>query len=378
MRFINALGLIPLVAGHTIMTTLYVDGENQGDGVCIRMNRDPEHATFPIEPLANDAMACGYSGETASTRICPAAQGSTLTFEFREYADGSKPGSIDESHKGPCAVYMKRVLHADADNNAAGPGWFKIWELDYDSSDGKWCTEKLIENNGFLSAKVPNGIEPGPYLVRTELLALHAAQDDPRDPQFYVGCAQVFVEGVVGSGDKVRLTKGNTVTIDASTYDLSLPGLTFNIYETPLALPYPMYGPAIYTGSSSSAASSGTGNVMTQVRGLKPAGCILQRDDWCGFEVSEYSDQTGCWASSKECWDQADVCWNTAPPTGNKNCQIWQDKCTNIDKNCEAGNWTGPPNKGKVLTPAFSKVGGSIEPFTKGATSSRKHRRSSH
>jgi hypothetical protein len=59
MRFLNALGLIPLVAGHTIMTTLYVDGENQGDGVCIRMNRDPEHATFPIEPLANDAMACG-------------------------------------------------------------------------------------------------------------------------------------------------------------------------------------------------------------------------------------------------------------------------------------------------------------------------------
>jgi hypothetical protein len=59
MRLLNALGLIPLVAGHTIMTTLYVDGENQGDGVCIRMNRDPEHATFPIEPLANDAMACG-------------------------------------------------------------------------------------------------------------------------------------------------------------------------------------------------------------------------------------------------------------------------------------------------------------------------------
>ncbi|KAL2840659.1 glycosyl hydrolase family 61-domain-containing protein [Aspergillus pseudoustus] len=383
MRFLNALGLIPLVAGHTMMSTLYVDGENQGDGACIRMHRDPEHATFPIEPLANDAMACGYDGEIASSRICPASQGSTLTFEFREYADGSKPGSIDESHKGPCAVYMKRVLHADADNNAAGPGWFKIWELDYDSSDSKWCTEKLIDNNGFLSVVVPTGIEPGPYLVRTELLALHAAQDDPADPQFYVGCAQVFVKGALGSGEKVRIAAPtDTVTIDKSTYDLDVPGLTFNIYATPLALPYPMYGPAVYNPSAAATSSSraNTGTQMTQVRGLKPAGCILQRDDWCGFEVSDYSDQDGCWASSKECWKQADVCWNTAPPTGNKNCQLWQDKCTNIDNNCEAGNWTGPPNKGKVLTPAFKEAGGSLEPFTKGSSSKKMmmHRRRAH
>lgn len=57
--FSLALGFLPLVAGHTLMTTLYVDGENQGDGVCIRMNRNAEKATFPISPLANDAMACG-------------------------------------------------------------------------------------------------------------------------------------------------------------------------------------------------------------------------------------------------------------------------------------------------------------------------------
>lgn len=50
---------IPLVAGHTLMTNLYVDGENQGAGVCVRQHRDPAEATFPISPLASDAMACG-------------------------------------------------------------------------------------------------------------------------------------------------------------------------------------------------------------------------------------------------------------------------------------------------------------------------------
>ncbi|KAL2813485.1 glycosyl hydrolase family 61-domain-containing protein [Aspergillus cavernicola] len=361
MHFFNLLAILPVVAGHTLMTTLYVDGENQGDGVCIRQNRDPETATYPIIPLANDAMACGYDGETASSRLCPASQDSTLTFEFREYPDGSSGGSIDESHKGPCAVYMKRVEDATSDNNAAGDGWFKIFSLGYDTSTDQWCTEKLIANDGFLSVKVPTGIQGGPYLVRTELLALHASQDTPPDPQFYVGCAQVFVDGD-SDGD---VPEG--VVIDAGTYDVSMPALVFNIYAEPLALPYPSYGPAIYTPVSSR--SGGDGVEVVQAKGLQPAGCILVRDDWCGFEVPSYSDQDGCWASAEECWDQADVCWNTAPPTGSKNCQIWSDKCTNIGDQCDAGNWNGPPNKGEVLTPALKKVGGSLAVFSGGNSS---------
>ncbi|KAL5341101.1 glycosyl hydrolase family 61-domain-containing protein [Aspergillus crustosus] len=343
------------------MTTLYVDGENQGDGVCIRQNRNPEKATFPIEPLANDAVACGYDGETASSRLCPAAPNSTLTFEFREYPDGSKPGrSIDESHRGPCAIYMKKVEDATADDNAAGAGWFKIFELDYDESADKWCTEKLIENNGFLSAVIPAGLAGGDYLVRTELLALHAAQDSPPDPQFYVGCAQVFLE----AGEDGDVPEG--VVIDSSTYSLDDAGLTFNLYAEPLELPYPTFGPEVYHAVSGVAG----GEEAIQSKGLEPDGCILVRDDWCGFEVSSYSDETGCWASSKECWDQADVCWQTAPPTGNKRCQIWSDKCTNIDDNCGSGNFNGPPNKGEVLTPALPEVGGATDLFTGGISSS--------
>ncbi|KAL4902894.1 glycosyl hydrolase family 61-domain-containing protein [Aspergillus multicolor] len=357
-------GLLPLVAGHTIMSTLYVDGENQGDGVCIRMNRNADKATFPIEPLANDAMACGYDGEIASTRTCAASQSSTLTFEFREYADGSQPGSIDISHKGPCAVYMKPVANATADNNAAGDGWFKIYEMDYDESDSKWCTEKLIDNNGFLSAQIPEGLKGGDYLVRTELLALHAAQDSPPDPQFYVGCAQVFLAGSEGGA----VPEG--VTIDASTYSLDTPGLTYNLYATPLELPYPSFGPAVYepnTTTTSNAKVSGA--QATQKDGLMPEGCILVRDDWCGFEVSSYSDETGCWASSKECWDQSDECWGTYLATGNSVCQIWQDKCTNIDNQCKAGNYNGPPDAGKVLTPEYKSVDGSTATFSGGVSS---------
>ncbi|KAL3477298.1 glycosyl hydrolase family 61-domain-containing protein [Aspergillus californicus] len=361
MRLLNLLGILPLVAGHTLMTTLYVDGENQGDGVCIRQNRDAQTATWPIEPLANDAMACGYSGEIASSRLCPANQDSTLTFEFRSYPDGSEPGVIAEGHKGPCAVYMKRVEDATADNNAAGGGWFKIYEMTYDDSTSQWCTDKLIANSGFLSVKVPQGIQGGPYLVRTELLALHAAQDTPRDPQFYVGCAQVFVDGESG-GD---VPTG--VVIDASTYDLSIPGLVFNLYETPLALPYPSFGPAVYEPTARGLRSEG--KEVVQGTGFEPAGCILVRDDWCGFEVDSYDTQDGCWASSKQCWDQGTSCWEPAPSTGNRVCQVWSDKCTNIDDQCNAGNWNGPPDAGKVLTPALKTISGSMAVFSGGVSS---------
>ncbi|KKK13233.1 hypothetical protein ARAM_000578 [Aspergillus rambellii] len=370
MRFLSLSLLLPLVAGHTTFTTLYVDGVNQGDGVCVRMNRDVSTATFPIEPLANRAMACGYDGEKAVTRVCSANSTSTLTFEFRDYPDASSPGSIDPSHRGPCAVYMKRVDDATEDNNAAGDGWFKIWELGYDSPSGKWCTEKLIDNNGLLSVEIPADIRGGDYLVRPELLALQSAQDTPRDPQFYVGCAQVFVQS---DGD----AQPETVSIDENTYNLDMEALTYNIFETPLKLPYPSFGPAVYTPGSANGSDGSTERKATesvQTKGLKPEGCILVRDDWCGFEVPSYDTQDGCWASSKHCWDQSDVCWHTALPTGNKNCEIWQQKCTTIDDNCSSGDWVGPPNAGKDLTPVAGKMDGSMKIFTRG-TAMNLHRR---
>lgn len=256
----------------------------------------------------------GIDGEKGVSRVCPVNAASTLTFEFREWPDGTNPGSIDDGHKGPCSVYMKKVDSAVANNNAAGDGWFKIWDSTYD--DGKWCTEKMIENNGHISVNVPEDIAGGNYLVRTELLALHAAQDSPPDPQFYVGCAQVFVEST-------GTAKPATVDIGEGFYDLDMPGLTYNIYDEPLKLPYPSFGPDVYKPKpkSSTRRSESVGEIPDfalgspvkhvktpnakkpqksnpapkQKQGLKPKGCIMVNANWCGFEVPSYNDEEGCW-----------------------------------------------------------------------------------
>lgn len=59
MRILTALPFLSLAAAHTVFTTLYVDGENQGDGVCVRMNQDPAKVNFPVEPLSSKDIACG-------------------------------------------------------------------------------------------------------------------------------------------------------------------------------------------------------------------------------------------------------------------------------------------------------------------------------
>jgi hypothetical protein len=109
-----------------------------------------------------------------------------------------------------------------------------------------------------------------------------------------------------------------------------------------------MPGPKVAKLTPNAAASASSGQT-TQSEGLKPAGCLAENGNWCGKEVSDYSTEKGCWASAEECWQQSEKCFADAPITGNKGCMLWQTKCQAINDQCDAGNFQGPPNKGKVL-----------------------------
>ena len=91
----------------------------------------------------------GYDGTAGVARVCAVNQSLKLSLLCRETPDGSQPGSIDPSHKGPCAVYMNSVTDP-VNDTAIGGGWFKIWDEGYNLTTSQWCTEKLIQNNGFL------------------------------------------------------------------------------------------------------------------------------------------------------------------------------------------------------------------------------------
>ncbi|OTB20065.1 glycoside hydrolase family 61 protein [Daldinia sp. EC12] len=345
--FVAAAAILPTVVdAHTIFTTLFINDVSQGDGTCVRMNMDPQHCTDPIAGLDSDDMACGVDGEKSVAFTCPAPAGGKLTFEWRTWADAEQPGSIDISHKGPCAVYAKQVKDMDT-GSAAGPGWIKLWEEGYDESSGKWCTEKLIDNNGLMSIDIPKSLPGGSWLFRPELLALHQA--DKGDPQFYTGCAQVFIKS----------EKTAPLNVPAE-YSVSIPGyveagqpaVTFNIYQP--KFPYPMPGPKVYKPAESKKAAAFTlastsSKTQKQTEGEIPSDYLIKNANWVGVEVSSYSTEDGCWKASEECYSQANGCYESAPPTGSANCRTWESKCDGISAACSAGDFNGPPNKGQKL-----------------------------
>ena len=55
----TVFGLASVASAHTLFTTLFINGKNQGDGTCIRMPQDGATANGPIEPVTGEDMACG-------------------------------------------------------------------------------------------------------------------------------------------------------------------------------------------------------------------------------------------------------------------------------------------------------------------------------
>ncbi|KAI0889069.1 glycoside hydrolase family 61 protein [Annulohypoxylon maeteangense] len=338
---------------HTTFTTLFVNDVSQGDGTCVRMSMNPQTCSYPVASIDSDDMACGASGNQPVAFTCPTPTGAKLSFEWREWADAEQPGALDISHKGPCAVYAKQVHNMTTDS-AAGPGWIKLWDEGYDDSSGKWCTEKLIDNNGMMSIDLPEFLSNGYWLIRPELLALHQA--DKGDPQFYTGCAQVYIQ----NSDTATLNVPAEYSVSIPGYVQSTdPGLTFNIYSP--KFPYPMPGPKVYQPTkctSKAVLTSASSRALKQSKGVIPSNYLIKNANWVGVEVPDYSTEDGCWKSSEACFSQAKECYDSAPPTGSANCHVWEDKCDGISAACNAGNFNGPPNKGQKLqsktpTPPF-------------------------
>lgn len=137
-----------------------------------------------------------------------------------------------------------------------------------------------------MAATIPQDLAAGYYLVRPELLALHQADKTPPDPQFYVGCAQIFLAST-GSA-----TPTNTVPIPGYV-NMSTPAMTYNIWAVPLKLPFPDFGPPVYIASSTK--RSVQARTIAQTIGVKPEACVMTNANWCGFMPPEYSDQTSCY-----------------------------------------------------------------------------------
>ncbi|TAQ90888.1 hypothetical protein B7494_g788 [Chlorociboria aeruginascens] len=152
--------------------------------------------------------------------------------------DPSYDGVLDPSHLGPVQAYLKKVGDATTDVGY-GAGWFKVSEAGLiNAATSEWATTDLIANLGVQNIPIPACIASGQYLLRAELIALHAASTTG-GAQFYMECAQINISG--GTGAKSPAT----VSIPG-TYSATDPGILIDIYY-PAVTNYTIPGPAVFT-----------------------------------------------------------------------------------------------------------------------------------
>lgn len=264
MRYLFALTVLAgWTSAHSLITHFHVNGA--ADSSCVRR----AVSTNPITDLSSDAMACNVVSSNAANK-CTVQAGDVVGFEWRvdpnipaaEYpanSEGQRVGVTDTTHKGPCAVYAKKVSDSIT-ATAPGDGWFKIMEDGLDQK-GVFCTTRLREADALQEVTIPSTIEAGDYLLRAEFLTLNDAAPKStggkETPQFYPGCAQVTIMGTTGTAEPA------TVKIPGYV-DITSPGLIFDVRSKETFEDYPMPGPALFADGTSPAPAYSVPTTLTK------------------------------------------------------------------------------------------------------------------
>ncbi|KAH6659210.1 glycosyl hydrolase family 61-domain-containing protein [Truncatella angustata] len=245
-----AVANIASISAHTIFVQLESGGTTNPVGYGIAV---PSY-DGPITDVTTDALACngGPNPTTPSDKIIDVTAGSTVTATWRHTLTSGADDVMDASHLGPTLAYLKKVDNATS-GSGVGNGWFKIYEDGYTS--GVWGTSKVINNAGKQAIPIPSCIADGQYLLRAEMIALHAASS-AQGAQLYMECAQINVSGG-------KATVSPTTYSIPGIYTATDPGLLINIYSMTSSSTYDIPGPDAFTCSASGGSSTTTAAAST-------------------------------------------------------------------------------------------------------------------
>lgn len=111
---------------------------------------------------------------------------------------------------------------------------------EFATARGIWATDVLIATNNSWLVQVPPRIQPGFYVMRHELIALHYASVAGLGPQHYPQCWSLEITG--NGTDRPAGVAGMAL------YRLEEPGLTYDIFQEEPP-PYVIPGPPLIDGA---------------------------------------------------------------------------------------------------------------------------------
>ncbi|KAJ0383688.1 hypothetical protein COL922a_009957 [Colletotrichum nupharicola] len=169
-----------------------------------------------------------------------------------------------ESHKGPVIDYLAKCSGNCESVDKTSLNFFKISAgglIDMSLSNGKWADDVLMANNFTWTVQIPSNLAPGNYVLRHEIIALHSG-DNVNGAQAYPQCFNLQVTG--GGSLAPADVKGTAL------YKSDDPGILFNLYTSPLV--YPIPGPTLAAGISSSTAAQSTARPTATSSATAPGG----------------------------------------------------------------------------------------------------------
>ncbi|CAE6421776.1 unnamed protein product [Rhizoctonia solani] len=263
-----------LVAGHGRVTGVQINGVYFPGS---QNYNTPENDKSPVRGLPNDLgfvrydnvnspdIACSSGGYTPRKLTPEVPAGGQVGVRWG--GDGG-PNKQQWPHpEGPAIAYLASCNGKCSEFNPSNAQFFKIAQEGLDGSrrpnqdgndhlpwgQGMWAQNRIQYEDSWNFVTIPNDIKPGEYILRHELISLHAAHDRGQGAQYYPACVQIKV---TGGGNSTPATTPATqlYTTNDGIIDIYTPGDKHGIAASAYRIP----GPALYVAGKVSAGARQT------------------------------------------------------------------------------------------------------------------------
>jgi cellulase len=262
----------------------------------------PDNGFVSPDAFGGPDIICHKSGTPGGGHVSVKA-GDSISLQWNTWPDSHHGPVLDylANCNGPCETVDKTTLK-----------FFKIDGPAYISgaNPGFWATDVLIQNNFTWLVQIPANIAPGNYVLRHEIIALHAA-GSANGAQAYPQCLNLQI---TGSGTYAPAGVAGT-----ALYKATDPGILYNLYTDVES--YTVPGPAIISGVPVSVA---------QVSSKATATATATPASGGGGSGSGPSSTTKATATAT----LTTVTTTTSPPSGGAGQTLWGQ--------CGGSGWTGP------------------------------------
>ncbi|KAJ9149808.1 Glycoside hydrolase, family 61 [Pleurostoma richardsiae] len=178
---------------------------------------------------SNPDIIC-HLGATPAALEAPINAGDVLEIQWTPWP---------ASHKGPVLDYLAKCDGPCTNVDKAKLKFFKIQEVGLvDAATDVWGASELTNNNNSWLVRIPTDIAPGNYVLRHEIIALHAA-NSLYGAQNYPFC---FSLAISSSG-----TSQPAGVLGTDLYKANDPGIHFTLFNK--LSTYDIPGPTLYSGA---------------------------------------------------------------------------------------------------------------------------------